>query len=153
MAYEMPPGGGIHRISSARWDTQTFIAGERHARIAATGTINGAMDKNMFDLYVEGILAPALRPGDVVILDTLPVHRSTATADSLREIGARVLFLPDYSPDPNPTEMACSKLKALVRKVAARTCVDLRRAAGNACGLFIPGQCCNFFKAAGYETN
>ena len=79
------------------------------------------MDKEMFDLYVEGILAPTLRPGDVVIRDNLPAHRSNVAASILKEIGAWFLFLPKYSPDLNPIEMAFSKLKALIRKVAART--------------------------------
>lgn len=106
----------VDHAPAGRWNTQTFIAGlrplgrfafadrlpARHDRIDATGIINGAMDKDMFDLYVEGILAPTLRPGDVVILDNLPVHRSTAAADILREVGAWFLFLPKYSPDLNP---------------------------------------------------
>jgi transposase len=143
----------VEHAPAGRWNTQTFIAGLRLDRIDATGIINGAMDKDMFDLYVEGILAPTLRPGDVVILDNLPGHRSTAAADILREIGAWFLFLPKYSPDLNPIEMVFSKLKALIRKVAARTYEDLWRAVGNVCGLFTPEECYNFFKAAGYETN
>ena len=111
------------------------------------------MDKEMFDLYVEGILAPTLRPGDVVILDNLPAHRSNVAASILKKIGAWFLFLPKYSPDLNPIEMAFSKLKALIRKVAARTYDELWRAVGNICSLFTPHECYNFFAAAGYETN
>lgn len=143
----------IDHAPAGRWNTQTFIAGLRYDRIDATGIINGAMDKDMFDLYVEGILAPTLRPGDVVILDNLPTHRSKDAADILREIGAWFLFLPKYSPDLNPIEMAFSKLKALIRKAAARTYDELWKAVGNVCSLFTPEECCNFFVAAGYETN
>ena len=110
-------------------------------------------DKKVFDLYVESILAPTLRPGDVVILDNLPAHRSTVAASILKEIGAWFLFLPKYSPDLNPIEMAFSKLKALIRKVAARTYEELWQAVGHVCSLFNPKECYNFFKAAGYETN
>ena len=109
--------------------------------------------KKMFDLYVESTLAPTLRPGDVVILDNLPAHRSTLAASILKEIGAWFLFLPKYSPDLNPIEMAFSKLKALIRKVAARTYEELWQAVGHLCSLFSPKECYNFFKAAGYETN
>lgn len=112
-----------------------------------------ARNKETFDLYVEGILAPTLRPGDVVVLDNLPAHRSAEAAATLKEIGAWFLFLPKYSPDLNPIEMAFSKLKALIRKVAARTYEDLWRAVGNVCSLFTPDECYNFFVAAGYETD
>jgi len=143
----------IDHAPGGHWNTQTFIAGLRHDRIDATGIINGAMDKETFELYVEGILAPTLRPGDVVVLDNLPAHRSAKAAATLKEIGAWFLFLPKYSPDLNPIEMAFSKLKALIRKVAARTYDDLWRAVGHVCSLFTPQECYNFFVAAGYETD
>ena len=148
-----PVGGRlIDHTPAGRWNTQTFIAGLRHDRIDATGIINGAMDKDMFDLWVEGILAPTLRPGDVVILDNLPAHRSTTAADLLHEIGAWFLYLPKYSPDLNPIEMAFSKLKALIRKAAARTYDELWQAVENVCSLFSPEECYNFFLAAGYQS-
>ena len=143
----------IDHTPGGHWNTQTFIAALRHDKIDATGIISGPMDKKMFDLYVEGILAPTLRSGDVVILDNLPAHRSTEAASILKDIGAWFLFLPKYSPDLNPIEMAFSKLKALIRKVAARTYDDLWRAVGNVCGLFTQDECYNFFRAAGYDTN
>lgn len=143
----------IDHAPAGRWNTQTFIAGLRHDRIDATGIINGAMDKDMFDLWVEGILAPTLRPGDVVILDNLPAHRSTTAAGLLREIGAWFLYLPKYSPDLNPIEMAFSKLKALIRKAAARTYDELWHTVGNVCNLFTPQECHNFFLAAGYQSD
>jgi transposase len=143
----------IDHAPGGHWNTQTFIAGLRHDRIDATGIINGAMDKEAFELYVEGILAPTLRPGDVVVLDNLPAPRSAEAAATLKEIGAWFLFLPKYSPDLNPIEMAFSKLKALIRKVAARTYEDLWRAVGNVCSLFTPDECYNFFVAAGYDSD
>lgn len=111
--------------------------------------MNGAM----FDLYVETQLAPALREGDVVILDNLSSHKSPNAARTLREIGAWFLFLPPYSPDLNPIEMAFSKLKALIRKAAARTYDQLWQAVGHVCDLFTDEECYNFFKAAGYKSD
>ncbi len=83
----------------------------------------------------------------------MPAHRSSTAADILSEIGAWFLFLPKYSPELNPIEMAFSKLKALIRKVAARTYDDLWRAVGNVCNIFTPEECYNFFAAAGYQSN
>jgi len=143
----------IDHAPAGRWNTQTFIAGLRHDRIDATGVINGPMDKEFFDLYVEGILAPSLKPKEVVVLDNLPIHKSTVAKEILREVGAWFLFLPKYSPDLNPIEMAFSKLKALIRKAAARTYDELWQAVGNVCKLFTDEECYNFFVAAGYETN
>lgn len=115
--------------------------------------MSGKRDKDMFDLYVEGIPTPTLCPADVVILDNLPVHCSTTAADILKEIGAWFPFLPKYSPNLNPIEMTFSKRKAPGRKVAARTYDGLWQTVENICGLFTPEECCNFFLAAGYETN
>jgi transposase len=135
------------------WRTQTFIAALRHDRIDAPWVINGAMNGEMFDLYVETQLAPALGVGDVVILDNLSSHKSPKAAQTLRNIGAWFLFLPPYSPDLNPIEMAFSKLKALIRKAAARTYEQLWQAVGHVCDLFTDEECYNFFKAAGYEAD
>ncbi len=142
----------IDHAPAGRWNTQTFVAGLRHDRIDATGVINGPMDKDMFDLYVDSILAPVLRSGDVVILDNLPAHKSAAARETLKAIGAWFLFLPKYSPDLNPIEMAFSKLKALIRKAAARTYDELWQIVGNVCKIFTDEECYNFFVAAGYET-
>ena len=115
--------------------------------------ISGVMSSEMFDLYVETQLVPTLREGDVVILDNLSSHKSPGAAQALRKIGAWFLFLPPYSPDLNPIEMAFSKLKALIRKAAARTYDELWQAVGHVCDLFSEKECYNFFKAAGYQTN
>ncbi len=135
------------------WNTQTFIAALRHDRLDAPWVIKGAMNGEMFALYVETQLAPVLRKGDVVILDNLSSHKTPKAAEILRQLGAWFLFLPPYSPDLNPIEMAFSKLKALIRKAAARTYDELWKAAGRVCDLFSDEECYNFFKAAGYETD
>ncbi|EFM61748.1 ISSpo6, transposase OrfB [Brucella sp. NF 2653] len=106
-----------------------------------------------FDTYVRTLLAPSLAPGDVVILDNLTVHKSPRAAKAISERGAWLLFLPKYSPDLNPIEMAFSKLKALLRKAAARTVDALWRAVGNICDMFTPDECWNHLKAAGYVAH
>ena len=135
------------------WRTQTFVAALRHDRLDAPWIINGAMNGGMFDLYVETQLAPSLHKGDVVIPDNLSSHKSPKAAQTLRDIGAWFLFLPPYSPDLNPIEMAFSKLKILIRKAAARTYDQLWKAVGHVCNLFSDEECYNFFKAAGYEAD
>ena len=125
----------------------------RHDRLDAPWVIDGAMNAEMFDLYVQTQLVPTLRAGDVVILDNLSSHRSPAAAAALRGIGAWFLFLPPYSPDLNPIEMAFSKLKALIRKAAARTYDQLWTAVGRVCDLFSDEECYNYFRAAGYEAD
>ena len=133
------------------WHTQTFIAALRHDRLDAPWVVDGAMNGELFDLYVETQLAPTLQTGDVIILDNLALHRSPNAAQSLRDRGAWFLFLPPYSPDLNPIEMAFAKLKALLRKAAARTYDDLWKAVGSACDLFTEDECFNYFIAAGYK--
>jgi len=141
------------RIPAGRWRTQTFIAGLRSDRLTAPWIINGAIDREAFDAYVETQLAPALGKGDVVILDNLSVHLSAKADAALRGRGAWMLFLPQYSPDLNPIEMAFSKLKAHLRKAAARNFDDLANAVGDICKLFEPDECWNYFKEAGYASD
>lgn len=136
-----------------RWQTQTFVAGLRCDGLVAPWIIEGAMDGAAFDTYVRTQLAPCLRRGDVVILDNLNVHKSPRAAKALGERGAWLLFLPKYSPDLNPIEMAFAKLKALLRKAKARSYDDLWRALGNICDLFDPQECWNYLKAAQYVAD
>lgn len=135
------------------WHTQTFIAALRRDGLTAPWVINGAMNRKLFNTYIETQLAPTLKPGDVVVLDNLSSHKSAEAEKFLKSLGAWFLFLPPYSPDLNPIEMAFSKLKALIRKAAARTYDDLWKAAGVVCDLFSEEECLNYFNAAGYETN
>lgn len=136
-----------------RWHTQTFIAGLRCGGLIAPWIIGGAMDGEAFDAYVCTQLAPALSPGDVVILDNLNVHKSPRAAEALAKHGAWFLFLPKYSPDLNPIEMAFAKLKQLLRKAKARTYDALWKAAGDICALFDPSECRNYLKDAGYVAD
>lgn len=140
------------RAPFAKWSTQTFIAGLRADRLTAPWVIPGAMDRIAFDLYIRTQLVPTLRPGDVVILDNLSVHKSAGAEAAIRACGARLLFLPQYSPDLNPIEMAFAKLKAHLRAAAARLPDTLMKALGRVCGLFKPTECQNYFNAAGYAS-
>ena len=136
-----------------KWRTQTFIAGLRCDELVAPWIIEGAMDGAAFDTYVRTQLAPTLNPGDVVILDNPNVHKSPRAAKALAERGAWFLFLPKYSPDPNPIEMAFAKLKALLRKAKARTYDALWRAVGDICELFSPQECWNCLRHTGYVAD
>lgn len=135
------------------WKTQTFVAGLRCAGLTAPFVIDAPMDRRIFETYVETQLAPTLKPGDIVVADNLPAHKSAAAEKAIRARGAWLLFLPPYSPDLNPIEMAFAKLKALLRAKAIRTIDALWRAIGEICDLFTPEECRNYFQAAGYGFN
>ena len=132
------------------WGTQTFIAALRHDGLTAPWVIDAPMNRRIFEVYVETQLAPTLKPGDMVILDNLSSHKSEKAAAILKQRGAWFLFLPPYSPDLNPIEMAFAKLKAHLRATAARTIDDLWKAIGSICKLFSAEECSNYFSAAGY---
>ena len=136
-----------------RWGTQTFVAGLKCDGLVAPWIIDAPMNRAIFETYVETQLAPVLMPGDVVILDNLSSHKSVRAENTIRAKGAWLPFLPPYSPDLNPIEMAFSKLKAHLRATAARTIDDLWKAIGNICKLFSPEECSNYFNAAGYGVS
>jgi transposase len=135
------------------WGTQTFIAGLRGDGLIAPWVVDKPMSRAIFDIYVETQLAPTLKPGDVVILDNLASHKSDKAQAILKERGAWFLFLPPYSPDLNPIEMAFAKLKAHLRRIGARTIDALWRAVGDICRLYSPQECWNYLKAAGYALD
>ncbi len=132
------------------WRTQTFIAGLRVDELTAPWLLDGPMNRAAFDVYIETQLAPTLQPGDVVIADNLSSHKSAWAQALLKAQGNWMLFLPPYSPDLNPIEMAFSKLKAHLRRMAARTFDALTEAVGDICDLFEPQECENYFRAANY---
>lgn len=134
------------------WGTQTFIAGLSADALIAPWVIKGAMNGPAFAAYVRNVLVPELTPGMVVILDNLSTHKNAEAAKAMREAGCWFLFLPPYSPDLNPIEMAFSKLKAHLRRIAARTFTDMLNAIGEICDLYSPQECWNYFKAAGYVS-
>jgi len=129
----------------------TFLAALRHDRIDAPWFIEGPIDGVSFRAYVEKVLLPVLRPGDIVVLDNLGSHRSTVRR-LIRSVGAKLFFLPKYSPDLNPIEQVFAKLKHLLRKAAARTVDAVCAAIGQALDAFTPDECANYLKNSGYLT-
>lgn len=140
-------------VPHGHWKTTTFIGGLRLSGMTAPMVLDGPMTAAWFLAYVEQVLVPTLAPGDIVILDNLAAHKSAAARDAIEATGARMLFLPPYSPDLNPIENAFSKLKALLRKAAARTLEQLWNAIAQAIDAFTPAECANYFAAAGYDAD
>src|SRR4051794_16770670 len=138
-------------VPHGHWKTTTFTAGLRLNGLAAPMLLDGPMNGNAFLSYAEQVLAPELRPGDIVVMDNLPAHRIGGVREAIENAGARLLFLPPYSPDFNPIEMAFSKLKALLRKVAARAIDELWSVIADCLRAFKPNECRNYFEAAGYD--
>ena len=138
-------------IPHGHWKTTTFVGGLTIDGVVAPMTIDGAMTGAAFLAYVEQVLAPTLRPGDIVVLDNFPAHKPAAIRKAIEVAGAAMLFLPPYSPDFNPIEMALSKIKALLKKAAARNVQDLWDAIRNAIDAVSPKDARSFFTACGYE--
>jgi transposase len=114
--------------------------------------LDGPMNANGFRAYVEQVLVPSLSPGDIVVMDNLPAHKVAGIREAIEAAGAKLLYLPAYSPDLNPIEMAFAKLKALLRKAAKRTRDDLWQAVADLLDAFTPQECRNFFVAAVYGS-
>jgi transposase len=138
-------------IPHGHWKTTTFVGALRLDGMTAPMALDGPMHGDAFLVYVNQVLAPTLKPGDIVIMDNLPAHKSRRICEAIERTGAQLRFLPPYSPDFNPIEMAFSKLKAVLRKSAPRTIDALWEAIGNAIDRFTPNECENYFIAAGYE--
>ncbi len=138
-------------VPQGHWKTTTFVGALRLEGMTAPMVLDGAMHGAAFLAYVEQVLVPTLTPGDIVIMDNLSVHKSTAVRQAIEAAGAELRFLPPYSPDFNPIEMAFSKLKAFLKKTAARTVDDLRDAIAHGIDTFTPNECENYFAAAGYD--
>ncbi len=138
------------KVPHGHWKTTTFLAALRHDRIDAPWLVNGPIDGESFQTYVEKVLVPTLRPGDIVIMDNLGSHKGKAVRRLIRAAGAKLIFLPKYSPDLNPIEQVFAKLKHLLRKIAARTVDDVCAAIGQILGAFAPDECANYFRNSGY---
>lgn len=131
----------------------TFVAGLRTHGMVAPMVLDGPINGRAFHAYVEQVLVPELRPGDIVILDNLSSHKGGKVRHAIEQAGASLLFLPPYSPDFNPIEPAFSKTKALLRKAAERTVEGLHNTLGRISETFTPQECANYFAAAGYNAN
>ena len=138
-------------VPHGHWKTTTFVAGLSLAGMIAPFVLDGPINRDAFETYVEKVLIRELVPGDIVIMDNLGSHKGQRTRALIEAAGADLLFLPPYSPDFNPIEMAFAKLKALLRKAAERTVEGLWQTIGTSINVFTPKQCANYFAAAGYD--
>lgn len=139
------------KVPHGRWKTMTFLAALRHDRIDAPWLINGPINGQSFRTYVEEVLARTLKPDEIVMMDNLGSHKGKAVRHAIRAAGAKLFFLPKYSPDLNPIEQAFAKLKHLLRKQAARTPEAVCAAIGPLLDAFTAQECDNYFKQAGYK--
>ncbi len=140
-------------VPHGHWKTTTFVGALSLSGMGAPMLIDGAMDGEAFRDWCEQMLAPLLEPGDSVIMDNLPAHKVAGVREAIEATGATLTYLPPYSPDFNPIENAFSKLKAHVRKAAARTVEALDEAVATALLTFNPSECANFFAHAGYDLD
>ncbi|ESR25222.1 Mobile element protein [Lutibaculum baratangense AMV1] len=139
-------------VPHGHWKTTTFTAGLRLGGLTAPMLLDGPMGGPAFKAYVEQVLAPTLKPGDVVVMDNLPAHKVAGIREAIEAAGATVRYLPPYSPDFDPIEMAFAKLKALLNGAAKRTVTELWDAVAEAIDRFTPTECRNYFAAAGYDA-
>lgn len=138
------------KVPHGRWTTMTFIAALRHDRVEAPWLIDGPINGESFRLYIEKVLVPTLRPGDIVVMDNLGSHKSKAVRCAIRAVGAKLFFLPKYSPDLNPIEMFFSKLKHWLRQASRRTTDAVYNAISHILPTVTSAECANFFAHAGY---
>ena len=138
-------------VPHGRWMTTTFVAGLRLTGMTAPMVLDGPINGQWFQAYVDQVLVPTLSPGDIVVMDNLGSHKGAGVRNAIEAVGATLLYLPPYSPDFNPIEKAFSKLKALLRKAAERTVDGLWNRIGASLKEFSSAECANFFAASGYE--
>lgn len=142
----------VAKVPHGRWRTMTFLAALRHDRIAAPCVIDGPINARCFLAYVEQCLVPTLNPGDIVIMDNLGSHKGKAVRKAIREAGAKLFFLPPYSPDLNPIEQVFAKLKTLLRKAGERTLEATWKRIGKLLDHFTSQECANYIANAGYAS-
>ena len=142
----------VASVPHGHWKTLTLVAALRVDRMTAPYTIDGAIDGPSFLAYVEQVLAPTLHKGDIVFMDNLRAHKIVGVREAIEAVGAELEYLPAYSPDLNPIEQAFSKLKAALRKGAARKVNALLKLIGKLVKSFAPEECANYFRHAGYAV-
>src|SRR6187397_3689574 len=140
------------KVPHGHWKTTTFLAALRCDRIEAPWVLDGPIDGESFTIYVEKVLLPTLKPGDIVIMDNLGSHKGQAVRALIRSVGARLLFLPPYSPDLNPIEQVFAKLKLLLRKAEERSVDATWRRIGTLLDAFPPHECANYLRNSGYAS-
>ena len=139
------------KVPQGHWKTMTFLAALRHDRVDAPWLTRGPINGERFRLYVEQMLRPTLQPDDIVVMDNLGSHKSKVVRSIIRSAGAKLIFLPKYSPDLNPIELFFSKLKHCLRKAAQRTLEAVSNAIGEILNSVTPTECRNYFAKAGYD--
>jgi transposase len=151
--YGRSPRGSrlVEATSYGRWETTTFLGALRSTGFVAPLCVEGAINRPLFQAWVEQQLAPALRAGDVVVMDNLSSHKGAGIVAAIEAVGATVRYLPAYSPDLNPIELAFSKFKKLLRDGAERTTEKLWRLCGSVLDLFTESECRSYFKHCGYR--
>jgi transposase len=142
----------VGTVPHGHWKTTTFVAALGSGGMVAPMVSDGAMTGDLFVAYVEQVLVPALRPGDVVVMDNLPSHKRPGVGRAIEGAGCTLLYLPPYSPDLNPIEPAFSKLKSLLRKAGKRTVDGLWEFLGRALDAFAPQECLNYMRHCGYSA-
>jgi transposase len=140
-------------VPHGHWKTTTFVGALRLSGMTAPMVLDGPMNGEAFLAYVEQVLAPTLAPGETVIMDNLPAHKVAGVRTAIEAAGAALRLLPPYSPDLNPIELAFAKLKAWLRRRAARSVPALWNAIAAALPTFTPPECVNYFTACGYEPD
>jgi len=140
------------RAPFGRWTTSTFIAGLRRDALTAPCVFDGPINGETFLAYVEQVLVPALRPGDIVVMDNLGSHKARAVRTAIRKAGARLFFLPPYSPDLNPIEQAFAKLKHMMRKAQERSFDACWSRVGHLLACFTKQECANYLANSGYDS-
>jgi transposase len=146
---------GVRLVAKApfgKWRTLTFLAALRRDRLTAPCVIDGPINGVSFRAYVEQVLAPTLNPGDVVVMDNLGSHKGRGVRQAIRAAGAKLFFLPPYSPDLNPIEQVFPKMKALLRKADARSVDETWRKIGALLDCFTATECADYFKHSGYAS-
>ena len=147
-----PIGARLHdHTPCSHWQTHTLIAALRPAEFGASAVFDGPIDTPTFQAYVEQVLVPTLRPGDVVVLDNLVVHKHPDARAAIEAVGAQMRFLPPYSPDFNPIEMAFAKLKACFRAARPRSFDDVVAVVADAVPRFTAVECANYARHCGYR--
>ena len=140
-------------VPHGHWKTTTLVAGLRRTGMVAPMVLDGPINGDWFEAYVGKVLVPDLKRGDVVIMDNLSSHKRASVREAIEAAGARLMFLPPYSPDFNPIEKAFARLKAMLRKVGERTVSGLWSLIGKLVDLFQPQECANYFSSCGYDPD
>ena len=143
----------VSDVPHGHWQTTTFVGALRVSGMTAPMVIDGAMNGDLFLAYVQQQLVPTLRRGDIVVMDNLSSHKKPGVKESIEQAGATLAYLPPYSPDFNPIELAFSKLKTLLRKFGERTREALWNRIGQLVDEFTPAECRNYFRHCGYTAN